>query len=174
MAEHILSLAEAGEGVNLHLLAHWMLGLTLTHRGEFIKAREHLNSAIDLYSGDDYAPLTYLYGQNPGVTCLIYLAFNLWTLGYPDQAREKCAQAISLSEEIYHPYSQSFAQGMAALYLCLKERHGCCVPALGASYQTFEGGGIPILAGIGIDHPRVGTKFLGKDRHGNQTDAEWD
>jgi adenylate cyclase len=162
MAEQILSLAEAGEGVNLHLLAHWMLGLTLTHLGEFIKAREHLNSAIDLYSGDDYAPLTYLYGQNPGVTCLIYLALNLWTLGYPDQAREKCAQAISLSEEIYHPYSQSFAQGMAALYHALRKDTDAAFQHSEQAIKLSKEAGFPFLLALGLIIRGWSRSFSGK------------
>lgn len=162
MAEQILSLAEAGEDANLHLLAHWMLGNTLTHLGEFIKAREHLNSAIDLYSGDDYAPLTYLYGQNPGVTCLIYLAFNLWTLGYPDQAREVSAQAISLSEEISHPYSQSFAQGMAALYHALRKDTDAALQHSEQAIKLSKEAGFPFLLALGLIIRGWSRSFSGK------------
>ena len=27
-----------------------------------------------------------LYGRDPGMDCYTYLAWTLWTLGYPDQA----------------------------------------------------------------------------------------
>jgi predicted ATPase/DNA-binding SARP family transcriptional activator len=162
MAEQILSLAEEGEDANLHLLAHWMLGLTLTHLGEFTKAREHLNSAIDLDSGDDYAPLTYLYGQNPGVTCLNYLALNLWTLGYPDQAREKCAQAISLSEEISHPYSQSFAQGMAALYHALRKDTDAALQHSERAIKLSKEAGFPFLLALGLIIRGWARSFSGK------------
>lgn len=103
-----------------------------------------------------------MYGQNPGVTCLIYLALNLWVLGYPDQAQMRCAEAISLSEEIAHPYSQSFAQCMAALFHALK---GDPEAALQHSEQTIKiskQAGFPFLMAFGLVIRGWGRSFSGR------------
>lgn len=120
LANQIQLIAESEEDSNLMLLAHWMLGLALTHLGEFSLAREHLEFALNKYDFIQDDSLTYLYGQNPGITCLNYLALNLWILGYSDQALEKCNEAVSLAQEMSHPYSQTFAHGMAALFHSLR------------------------------------------------------
>lgn len=116
LAKQILVLADSGEDANLNLLGHWMLGTTLTHLGEFSLAREHLESALNQYDVKQDDSITYTYGQSPQVTCLNYLALNLWFLGYPDQALDKCNEAIAISKELAHPFSQAFAHGMAALF----------------------------------------------------------
>jgi predicted ATPase len=162
MAEQILSLAKTGEGANLRLLAHWMLGLTLTHLGNFSHAREHLDQAIDLYEKDHQRSITYLYGQNPGVTCLIYLALNLWILGYPDQAQEKYAQAISLSEEISHPYSQSFVQGFAALYHALLKDPEEALQHSEQAIKISREAGFPFLLAFGLIIRGWARSFSGK------------
>ena len=162
MAEQILAIAEAGEDANLHLLAHWMLGLTLTHLGKFSPAREHLNQAVSLYDKDHQRSITYLYGQNPAVTCLNYLALNLWILGYPDQAQEKCAQAISLSEEIAHPYSQSFAQGMAALYHAIRKDTDTALQHAEQAVKLSKEAGFPFMLALGLIIRGWARSFSGK------------
>jgi predicted ATPase len=120
MANQILVLAENEQGNSLKMLAHWMLGLTYTHLGEFSTAKDQLKSALDLYDNKQDISLTYLYGQNPRVTCLNYLALDLWILGYLDQALERCQEAISIAEQLLHPYSLTFAHGMAAMLHSLR------------------------------------------------------
>ena len=150
MAEQILALAKSGKDSNLRLLAYWMLGLTLTHLGKFSLARDHLDLAVDLYDNEQQCSLTYLYGQNPGVTCLTYLALNLWILGYPDQALEKCDQAISLSEGISHPFSQSFAHGMAALLHALRKVPEAALHDSEKAFRLSKKAGFPFLMALGM------------------------
>ena len=50
-----------------------------------------------------------LYGQDPGATSLYYAALALWYLGYPDQALQRCQQAVTLAQELSHPISVAFA-----------------------------------------------------------------
>lgn len=46
---------------------------------------------------------------HPGVLYYSYVATTLWYLGYPDQALEKAQSALSLAQEVTHPYSVAFA-----------------------------------------------------------------
>jgi predicted ATPase len=43
-----------------------------------------------------------------------WAALALWLLGYPDQARQRSREAISLARELAHPYSLSYALHWAA------------------------------------------------------------
>ncbi len=116
MANQILEIAENGHDSNLMLVAHWMLGLCHTHLGQFSPAKEHLEYVLNHYDCSQDDSLTYIYGQNPWVTCMNYLALVLWILGYQEQALEKCDEAISLADQLSHPFSQTFAHGMAAFF----------------------------------------------------------
>jgi predicted ATPase len=49
-----------------------------------------------------------LYGQDLGVLCQGYTR-PLWSLGYPEQARQRSYAAMTLAEELQHPFSLAFA-----------------------------------------------------------------
>ena len=44
------------------------------------------------------------------VACLAYAAWLLWPLGYVTQALNRAHEAVTLVQELAHPYTQSFAQ----------------------------------------------------------------
>jgi predicted ATPase len=46
---------------------------------------------------------------------LNFAALTLWHLGYPDQARKKSSEALTLAQELAHPHSLVFALAVAAL-----------------------------------------------------------
>jgi predicted ATPase len=43
--------------------------------------------------------------NDPVVGCFAYMAFALWTLGYPEQALHRSRAALSLARTLAHPYS---------------------------------------------------------------------
>ena len=49
---------------------------------------------------------------------LCYMAWNLWVLGYSDQACKRNDEALTLAQTILHPFSQAFALN-TAVNLCL-------------------------------------------------------
>ncbi|MFL7892821.1 MAG: AAA family ATPase [Anaerolineales bacterium] len=150
MANQILGLAENKGGNNLKMLAHWMLGLTYTHLGEFSTAKDQLESALHLYDSKQDNPLTYLYGQNPRVTCLNYLALNLWLLGYLDQALERCQEAISVAEKLFHPYSLTFAHGMAAMLHSLRREPQSALLHGDEAYKLAKKSHFPFFLFLGM------------------------
>lgn len=150
MAKQILALAESGDDPNLLLVANWMLGLTHTHLGEFSLAREHLEFVLSQYDFKQDDSLTYLYGQNPGVTCMNYLAFVLWILGYPDQGLEKCNEAISLADQISHPFSQTFAHGMAAFFHSLRRDTESALEHSDLTIKLAKKSSFPFLLTLGM------------------------
>jgi predicted ATPase len=122
-AEELLRLANRQQVPALFLAAHDALGLTLTYLGELAMARRHLEQGIALYNPTQHRSLAFLYGQDPGVVCLSFAAWVLWLLGYPDQALQRSQEALSLAQELSHPFSLAFALNFAAL-LRLYRREG--------------------------------------------------
>jgi predicted ATPase len=50
-----------------------------------------------------------LYGRDPGVACLTFLAWSLWLLGYPEKAQQRNNESIALARELKHPFSLAVA-----------------------------------------------------------------
>jgi predicted ATPase len=102
LAEQLLVLAQSIQNP-VHLIeAHRALGNTLFWLGEFAPARVHLEQGIALYDFQQHRALAFLYGTDPAVICLSYAAWALWLLGYPDQARQRSAEALTLAQELSH------------------------------------------------------------------------
>ena len=122
-AEEFLRLVNRQQAPALFLEAHGILGITLIYLGECAMARRHLEQSLALYNPAQHRSLAFLYGQDHGVACLSYAAWVLWLLGYPDQALQRSQEALSLAQELSHPFSRAFALNFAAL-LRLYRREG--------------------------------------------------
>jgi class 3 adenylate cyclase/tetratricopeptide (TPR) repeat protein len=109
LGEQLLELAErAGEPVFL-LAAHYALGLTLTHLGEWTDARRHLQAGCDLYDPEALQRHPSLFGPDPGVVCLANLATPLWHLGYPQQALAASQDALALARTLSSHFTLAVA-----------------------------------------------------------------
>jgi class 3 adenylate cyclase/predicted ATPase len=85
-AEECLGLAESRADRVAALLAHRLLGQTLTMRGELTAARQHLEQVLALYEPRHHAASERLYGVASKPGALVWLSQVLWILGYPDRA----------------------------------------------------------------------------------------
>jgi predicted ATPase len=91
--------------------AHWALGQTLLFLGELIPARTLLEQGATLYDPRQHSAHAFLYGQDPGVFCLVHAAWALGLLGYPDQALKKNEEALTLARKLTHPLKPSRLPG---------------------------------------------------------------
>ena len=114
LGEQLLTLAQQVQDPAFFLEAHLVLGSTLLCLGEFASARGHLEQGVAFYDRHQHHSLAFLYGFDPGVHCLRYLAMVLWFLGYADQALTKTHQALALAQELSHPFSLAAALAVAA------------------------------------------------------------
>jgi predicted ATPase len=124
LGEQLLRLAQQAQDAALLLGAHRALGPTLLWQGEMLLAREHLEQGIALYDPQQHGSLAFVYGTDSGVACRLFAALVLCFLGYPDQALKRSHEAITLAQELSHPYSLSFAlQFTADLHQFRREWH---------------------------------------------------
>jgi predicted ATPase len=79
---------------------------------------------IAFYNLQQHRSLSFLYGQDPGVSCLSWLAWALWFLGYPDQALKRSQEALALAQELDHPFTLAFAQCIAGVLFHQLRREG--------------------------------------------------
>jgi len=121
LGEQLLNVAQRVQAPGLLLLAHRMLGHTLSFLGEFSAAQVHLEHGMTLYAPEQHRSLVSLYGQDQGVICQSWAALTLWCLGYPDQALWRIREALTLAQELAHPFSLAYAMCFAGM-LCQLRR----------------------------------------------------
>jgi len=115
LAEQLLNLAHRVEPTHL-VGAHYTVGTSFYWPGEFGSARSHLEQGITLYDRQQHHSLAFVYGIDPGVSCLSYLTWTLWDLGYPDQARQKMQEVLALAQDLPHPFSLAQARQCATIF----------------------------------------------------------
>jgi predicted ATPase len=123
LQEQLLTLAQRQQAPALLLHAHLALGQTLFSLGELAQARVHLEQGIRLYDQHpSHAPS--FVGDDPGVSGRRLVALPLWLLGYADQALQRSREALTLAQELSHPFSLAFALSQDAhLHHLRREEH---------------------------------------------------
>lgn len=115
LGHQLLAQAEKSPNPVTLMLAHRALGTSLMLSGEFQACREHTEKGFNLYDRAQHGKLVLKYGQDPGVTNSLYLAWSLWYLGFADQALHRAEQAVELSRALQHPLTIALALNYQAL-----------------------------------------------------------
>jgi DNA-binding winged helix-turn-helix (wHTH) protein/predicted ATPase len=125
LAEHLLQLADTIHESTLLLYAHYAFGNAAFWIGDFTSANDHLGKAVSLYNPERYGPLPFRYFTvNAKVMCLSYIAWTLWHVGYPDQARSAIEESLALSQRLPHKLTRGLAEISATmLHLLRRETH---------------------------------------------------
>jgi predicted ATPase/DNA-binding winged helix-turn-helix (wHTH) protein len=123
LGEQVLRLAqEMGDNL-VFLIAHSLLGVPLLALGNPLASREHLEQGIALYNPEQHRFIAVLFGDDPGVSCLSFVALALWFLGYPEQALKRNLESLVLAQELALPYSMAFALSFTA-WVHVRRREG--------------------------------------------------
>jgi tetratricopeptide (TPR) repeat protein len=109
LGETLLTKAEALHQPITLAVGHRALGSTLFTLGDFSGAREHLEKAISLVPPASMERRSLSYAVDPRIASLIMLGWDLWTLGFPDQALENVLLALEEARDSADPYSVAFA-----------------------------------------------------------------
>jgi predicted ATPase len=110
LAEQLLRRAQSAHDPAGLIHGHVGLGSTSFWLGEFLRSKEHLETAITLYDPERLGTFAFRSGvADPKVCCLSYAALTLWHLGYPDRAVKTGSEAIVLGQSLSHPFSLAWA-----------------------------------------------------------------
>lgn len=115
LSQQLLRFARNTRDSAFLLEAHVALGLTSVCRGEFSTALTHLQEGMKLYDPEQHSDHAFVYGQDPGVVCLSWMAWALWFLGHPRKALEKSRDAVTLARRLSSPISLAYALQFAAI-----------------------------------------------------------
>jgi DNA-binding winged helix-turn-helix (wHTH) protein/predicted ATPase len=105
LAEQMLRLAQSLHDPTLVMFAHYNLGVGIFYRGELAAAHTHHAQALAIYTPKVHRALATRYGIDLGVGSHNFLALELWSLGYPDQAMRHSQATRTLAQQVSHPYS---------------------------------------------------------------------
>ena len=82
------------------------------------------------------------------MACLVYAALTLWCLGYPAQAIQRGQEALTLAQELAHPYSLAVVHHLTAS-LYHRRREAPAVQAQADTLLTLAAQGFPLFTGWG-------------------------
>jgi class 3 adenylate cyclase/predicted ATPase len=120
LGETLLAKAAAlGDPITL-IVGHRSLGSTLFTFGDFVQARDHLEQAVALGQATNIGGAFLSYAVDPRIASLLMLAWDLWILGYPEQAVGKVLQALSQAGEPAAPYTVAFAHYVTSVVRLLR------------------------------------------------------
>jgi predicted ATPase len=92
------------------LIVGWRsLGSTLFTLGDFVGARDHLERAVAFGQQSITEASSLTYAVDPRIAAQLMLAWDLWILGYPDQALRNVLQAHSQAMRREDAYTAAFA-----------------------------------------------------------------
>jgi predicted ATPase/class 3 adenylate cyclase len=116
LGEQLFSLAQQVQDPIMLVTAHTALGATLFYLGAVAAAHTHFAQGIALYDPQQHRASAFLYGQDSGVLCPILAAWTLWYLGYPEQGLTRSHEAVTLAQQVAHPFSLDIALCCAAIF----------------------------------------------------------
>jgi tetratricopeptide (TPR) repeat protein len=120
MADEFLSRSRASSDPVLAMVAHRVMGSTLLTVGKFQSSREHFEQTIALANVMGKQPLDSLYMVEPRAASLLLLSWDLWFLGYPDQALSRVSEALALAKDLSQQYTIAFAHYMTSVVHLLR------------------------------------------------------
>lgn len=97
--DQLLQLADQQGDPILLVEGHYVLGVTLSWAGSFTRSRIHLEQALAHYDPTQSSAHITRYSQDPSVICQCRLAFDLWCLGYPEQAKETQSKGLAQAQD---------------------------------------------------------------------------
>jgi predicted ATPase len=108
LGERLLHLAEQRGDIDMQVEGHMILGYNLAFIEDLRVGLEHLEKAMAIYDTERPRVRRLGFGSNPGVIIRTVSSLFLWTLGYPDRARQRADDGIALAQKLNHPYTLAY------------------------------------------------------------------
>jgi predicted ATPase/class 3 adenylate cyclase len=116
--EQMLSLAQRLPDSSLLLWAYRGLAEVSFCLGECSAAKTYSEKSVALYDPQQRRAQTFIYGEDPAVTVLLFYSQSLFVLGYPDRALQKVREALTLARDLVHANSMALAPFVTAIVHC--------------------------------------------------------
>ncbi len=118
LAGQFLALAEKQGATVPLMIGHRLMGSSLLLTGDVAESRAHFDQALVLYDPAKHRPLTTRFGQDIGVSILMFRSQALWLLGYPESALADADHGLKNAREIGHAPTLMIALANITHILC--------------------------------------------------------
>jgi len=147
-AEHEISqamvvTAEKDGDEDSQLEANVALANSYFYLGDEKSAFNHATAATEIYAVERHGTHAAIYGLDPGATCQVRLAEISWLRGASTDALKHLESAINVSEEIAHPYTQTFVFSNVARFYHWTEQYQLASEYIDAANQFCVSYGYP-------------------------------
>ena len=109
LADRLVKLTSAGEDSGARCVALRMAALEWFHGGRYASSLELVREALAIYDPNVHRDLALRFANDPRMSAMNYKSWNLWHLGFPDQARSAAEEALNWAREIDHPNTTGLA-----------------------------------------------------------------
>jgi class 3 adenylate cyclase/tetratricopeptide (TPR) repeat protein len=167
IALRVLSNASAMNDEELCLHAHSQVALPEYYQGRFSSSLEHCNRAVDLYDPARHHAAAFLIGGDTGLSAMGVSAWNLWHLGFPDQAVARARETMALAERFQDPFALGFSAMIESTIHWSRGEHRAQESSAAKCVSVGEEYGFPVWLGLGTVIRAAGQVALGD--HGAMT-----
>ena len=115
LAVQFLALAEKQGATAPLLIAHHVMGNSLTPTGDLAQGRAHFDRALALFDPVAHRALGAHFAIDVGCSTLFFRSWALWMLGYPDAARAGTERVLEEAREIGEAITLMFALNFTSL-----------------------------------------------------------
>ena len=115
LGQQLFDLAQRQHDPALLVESHLAVGVVALFRGDLVVARTHLEQSLELSAAQQHATPLFTGGYHPRIAGLTWILRPLWGLGYPDQAQQRCQEALALARQLEHTPSLAYAELSAAI-----------------------------------------------------------
>jgi len=148
-AQAFLRDVETGPGSPEAGVAHRAYGVTQWFTGNFVEARTHLERAVAVFDPERDRDLAFRFGQDVGVSAMVYLAIVLWPLGEVDRAREIADAAAALIAKLNHLATSTYGLMHCAIFEIIARNAGRAAPLAKALSSVAREHRIALWIGFG-------------------------
>src|SRR5271165_3128892 len=130
-------------------VAHRIYGVTQWVAGDFIEGRSHLEKALAIFNPERDRDLAFRFGQDVGVSAMVYLAIALWPLGEVERARELIDAATRRIAILEHLATSTFGLMHSAMCEIIARNVDSAAPLAKALSSVAHEHGIALWIGFG-------------------------
>jgi class 3 adenylate cyclase/predicted ATPase len=130
-------------------VAHRIYGVTQWFAGDFIEGRSHLEKALAIFNPERDRDLAFRFGQDVGVSAMVYLAIALWPLGEVERARELIDAATRRIAILGHLATSTFGLMHSAMCEIIARNVDSAAPLTKALSSVAHEHGIALWIGFG-------------------------
>jgi class 3 adenylate cyclase/predicted ATPase len=113
----LVNASEAYHDPDLLVVGHYAALIVYFGLGDLIKAREHGERVLALYSEERHGHLVGILNDDPKTDSLVWGAQLTWMLGYPEQAVRISDAAYDRARQLGHPFSLGWTLSQVFDYL---------------------------------------------------------